>query len=73
MTDSTITSKGQTTVPADIREFLGAKPGVRLLWLKAPDGSVIVRSKSRTIADVAGLLEAPEGVHVPVEDMNPFD
>jgi antitoxin PrlF len=72
MADSTITSKGQTTVPSDIREFLGATPGVRLVWLKSPDGSVIVRAKSRTIADVAGLLKAPAGVHVAVGDMNPF-
>jgi bifunctional DNA-binding transcriptional regulator/antitoxin component of YhaV-PrlF toxin-antitoxin module len=32
MTESTITAKGQTTVPADVRALVHAKPGTRLVF-----------------------------------------
>ena len=45
MAESTITSKGQTTVPADIRALVHAKPGTRQVWSVMPDGTIIVRAK----------------------------
>lgn len=54
MTESTITLKGQTTVPADIRAFIDAKPGTRLVWSAMPDGTVIVRAKTKSILEMAG-------------------
>ena len=69
MTESTITSKGQTTVPADIRALVHAKPGTRLVWSVMPDGTIIVRAKTRSILDMAGLLDAPKAQRVDVEDM----
>ncbi len=72
MTESTITAKGQTTIPADIRAQVQAKPGTRLVWSVMPDGTIIVRAKSKSILDMAGLLEAPKGKHVRVEDMDPW-
>jgi DNA-binding transcriptional LysR family regulator len=38
MAESTITAKVQTTVPADIRALVGAKPVTRLVWSAMPDG-----------------------------------
>jgi AbrB family looped-hinge helix DNA binding protein len=70
MTESTITSKGQTTVPAEIRALVQAKPGTRLVWSAMPDGTIIVRAKTRSILDMAGMLKAPKGQPVRVEDMN---
>ena len=72
MAESTITAKGQTTVPADIRALVHAGPGTRLVWSVMPDGTIIVRAKTKSILDMAGMLEAPEGKHVSVEDMNPW-
>lgn len=72
MTESTITAKGQTTVPLHIRQSIGAGPGTRLVWHVMPDGSLIVRAKSRSILDLAGSLKPPEGQHVAVEDMSPW-
>jgi antitoxin PrlF len=72
MTESTITSKGQTTVPAEIRAFVHAKPGTRLVWSVMPDGTIIVRAKTRSVLDMAGMLEAPKGKRVRVDDMNPW-
>ena len=70
MSESTITAKGQTTVPRQVRELIGAGPGTRLVWHVMPGGGVIVRAKTRSIVDLAGSLKAPKGKHVPVDAMN---
>jgi antitoxin PrlF len=43
MLESTLTDKGQTTVPKEVRDALGAKPRQRLQWDLATDGTVTVR------------------------------
>ncbi len=70
MAESTITAKGQTTVPQQIRDSLGATPGTKLLWHLLPDGSISVRVKSKSILDLAGMLKAPKGKRVKVDQMN---
>ena len=70
MTESTITLKGQTTVPADIRAFIDAKPGTRLVWSPMPDGTVIVRAKTKSILEMAGSLKVAKKVSL--ADMNPW-
>lgn len=70
MAESTITAKGQTTVPQRIRERIGATPGTRLVWHVMPDGSLIVRAKTKSLLDLAGTLKPPKRKHVAVEDMN---
>lgn len=72
MAESTITSKGQTTVPADVRALVHAKPGTRLVWSVMSDGTIIVRAKTQSILDMAGMLKAPRGKRVGVDDMNPW-
>ena len=70
MSESTLTVKGQTTVPRQIREHLGAGPGTRLVWHVMPDGSLVVRAKTLSLLDLAGSLKAPKGKKVSIEDMN---
>ncbi len=70
MSESTLTSKGQTTVPQPIRDALHALPGTKLQWHLMPDGAIIVRAKTNSLADMAGCLRAPKGKRVRVEDMN---
>ena len=72
MTESTITAKGQTTVPAEVRAFVHAKPGTRLVGSVMPDGTIIVRAKTKSILDMAGMVKAPKGKRVSVDDMNPW-
>ena len=43
MDTSTITKKGQTTVPLRVREALKVRPRQRLEWTVRPDGSAVVR------------------------------
>lgn len=70
MAESTLTNKGQTTVPQQIRNALGAQPGTKLLWYVLLDGSISVRAKSKSVLDMAGILKAPKGKkRVTVEKM----
>ena len=48
MSKSTITAKGQTTVPADIRQAIGADAGTRLGLVCPPDGRPFVRVKTNS-------------------------
>lgn len=77
VTESTITAKGQTTVPADIRALVQATPGTRLVWSAMPDGTLVVRAKTKSILDLAGVLKPsakmpPAGQCVGIDDMNPW-
>lgn len=70
MAESTVTAKGQTTVPAQVRAALHAEPGTRLEWHVTPAGDVIVRAKTLSILDLGGSLKTDK--HVDIEDMNPW-
>jgi len=45
MTYSTLTDKGQTTVPREIREALNVKPRQKLQWTVHPDGTAVVQAQ----------------------------
>ena len=70
MSESTITAKGQTTVPRQVRDHLGAGPGTRLVWHVMPGGGLIVRAKTHSVLELAGSLKPSKGKPVPVEAMN---
>jgi len=55
-TAATLTSKGQTTIPKEIRDGLGMKPGDRLSFTLMPDGTVIMRVKRKSVMELAGVL-----------------
>jgi AbrB family looped-hinge helix DNA binding protein len=66
---STITSKGQTTVPKQVRDELGLYEGTQLDWI-VKDGQAIVKPRTLRAADLAGFLgKSPVG-HVSIEDMD---
>ena len=48
------------------------RPGTRLVWSVMPDGTIIVRAKSKSILDMEGMLKAPKGKRVAIEEMNPW-
>ncbi|HET9105793.1 MAG TPA: AbrB/MazE/SpoVT family DNA-binding domain-containing protein [Steroidobacteraceae bacterium] len=46
---STVTSKGQVTVPKSIRDYLGLKAGSQVIFERGPGGEIVLRpSKGRT-------------------------
>lgn len=72
MADATMTSKGQTTIPKNIRDGLGMKPGDRMTFTLLPDGTVIMRAKNKSLADLAGILHKEGQETIPVERMSPW-
>jgi AbrB family looped-hinge helix DNA binding protein len=69
-TDSTLTSKGQTTIPKDIRETLGMKSGDRMTFTMLPDGTVLMRVKNKSVMSLAGSLRKKGQKPVPVEQLS---
>lgn len=66
-TDATLTSKGQTTIPKEIRDSLGMKPGDRMSFTLMPDATVVMRVKNKSLAELAGKLYKKGRKPVPVE------
>lgn len=69
---TTMTSKGQVTVPREIRDRLGLKSGDKMVFTMLSDGTIVMRPKTRRLADAAGSLTRPGQPKVAIEDMNPF-
>jgi len=58
MPSSTVTSKGQITIPADMRDALGLKPGDRVSFELEKDGLIrVVKIQSITDATSGSLKE----------------
>lgn len=69
---TTLTSKGQITIPREIRDRLGLKSGDKLAFTLLSDGTLIVRAKTKRLIDIAGSLTRPDQPKVTIEDMDPF-
>jgi AbrB family looped-hinge helix DNA binding protein len=69
MSTSILTSKGQTTIPKDIRKRLNLLPGDRLEFVIDEGGRVLVQPVSVDASELAGMLKPPARP-VSVEDMN---
>lgn len=64
---STMTSGGRVTLPKSIRAHLGLKPGDQLAFTTLSDGRVVLRPKTRRLAQLAGMLtrsDQPNVSHV---------
>ena len=55
MQESTVTVKGQTTLPRRVREALGLRPGDRIRYLVLDDGEVRIL-KPRPVSGLSGAL-----------------
>ena len=68
--DATLTSKGQTTIPKEIRDSLHMKAGDRMTFTLMPDSTVVMRVKSKNIAELAGALHKKGRKPIPVEQLS---
>ncbi len=69
-TEAALTSKGQTTIPKEVRDKLGMKPGDRLTFTFMPDGTVQLRVKNKSVLDLAGRLRRKGGKRMPLDDLS---
>jgi antitoxin PrlF len=66
--ESTITVKGQATIPKSIREHLGLQPGDRIKFFVHPDGSVVLLPKLPASA-ARGIVKSRNARPVTTEQM----
>ncbi|PZX14896.1 AbrB family looped-hinge helix DNA binding protein [Palleronia aestuarii] len=69
MFESTLTVKGQTTLPRDVRLALGLEPGDRVRYLVLDGGEVRILPVLKA-ASLAGLLSRPGRAAVTLEEMD---
>ena len=70
MANATLTSKGQTTIPKEVRDGLKLQAKDQLNFTLMPDGTVIMRAKKRKLLDLVGVANY-SGPVVKVEQMKP--
>ena len=61
MLRSSVTTKGQVTIPADLREKLGIKPGDRVGFVEK-NGKVEIQRQENRISAAFGIIKAKKGV-----------
>ena len=66
---STLTSKGQITIPREIRDQLQLKTGDRVEFIFGDNGRVELLPATASITELKGMLPAPRKP-VSVEEMN---
>jgi AbrB family looped-hinge helix DNA binding protein len=69
MATATLTSKGQITIPVQIRTALGLETGDRVEFVETEDGKFSIIAASKTVHDLKGLVRKPARA-VSIDDMN---
>lgn len=65
---ATITAKGQTTIPKEIREQLGLKPGDKIKFLV--QGGTVRIARVLPMAELSGILHRPGMKAATIEEMD---
>jgi antitoxin PrlF len=68
MAFATVTSKGQTTIPLEVRLAAKLKPGDRIHFTVLADGTIILRAKNRSIRDIS--IKSPRRKRISVQEMS---
>lgn len=69
MATATVTSKGQITIPAKVRDALGLDSGDRVEFVPTETGGFAIIPANKTIQDLKGML-ARGGKPITIQQMN---
>ena len=69
MTTATVTSKGQITIPANVRRALQVEPGARVEFVEVEPGRFEVVAATHSVKELNGMFGKPTK-SVSIEDMN---
>ncbi|MBA3041469.1 MAG: AbrB/MazE/SpoVT family DNA-binding domain-containing protein [Alphaproteobacteria bacterium] len=65
----TLSPKGQVTIPKEMRDILGLRPGDQVIY-SVIDGEIVVTPKNIDLKDLAGLLGAPPNGPATLEEID---
>ena len=69
MASAAVTSKGQITIPIEVREELGLKTGDRIEFVKNEEGKFFIQPKKGSIMDLRGIFKR-NGPPITIEQMH---
>ena len=69
MSTATLTSKGQITIPADVRRVLNVQAGDRVEFVQVGPGRFELVAATRSVRELKGLFGTP-GRTVSIAEMN---
>ncbi|WP_460796105.1 AbrB/MazE/SpoVT family DNA-binding domain-containing protein [Microbacterium sp. GXF0217] len=67
---ATMTSKGQITIPKEIRESLGLTTGSRVMFVTLPKGQAAMVPRTGTIEALFGMLHYPGIPTMSIDEIN---
>jgi AbrB family looped-hinge helix DNA binding protein len=68
MSTATVTSKGQITIPIEVRQALQVEPGDRIEFVEVQPGRFEVVAATGSVRELKGLFKT--GKAVSIDDMN---
>lgn len=69
MATATITSKGQMTLPKEVRDRLGLHPGDKIDFIFGPEGQLVIKPRTIHVQQLFGLLHRKDGKAVTLEEI----
>jgi antitoxin PrlF len=69
MATAAVTSKGQITIPVEVRQKLRLRAGDRVAFIETEDGDFLFKAKTGSLANLKGCIKWT-GKPVMIEEMN---
>ena len=70
MSAATVTSKGQITIPVQVRDALGLDAGDRIEFVEMGKGQFAIVAATRSVQELKGLFQGKRSRPVSIEEMN---
>jgi antitoxin PrlF len=70
MATATVTSKGQITIPSQVRNALGLEAGDRVEFVEQGKGQFAIVAATRSVQELKGRFQSKRGKPVTIEEMN---
>jgi len=67
---ATLTSKGQITIPKEIRDRVGLEAGDRVLFTALAGSRIVLMPRNGDIRALSGMLYDPDRKPMTIEEMN---
>jgi antitoxin PrlF len=70
MSEATVTSKGQITIPVQVRSALGLETGDRVEFVQLEKGQFVIVAATRSVRELKALFRSKRRKPVSIEEMN---